>query len=430
MPPALPWGAFYLQKLDKMSHLKTALLTRRRRKYKFPMLIAFAILFVSILPTLLTIILSVTESPLSGNKLLSAPPILGRYFSAMGKWYEANIEPVQELRPLAKFPSSWEGRLIDVDLNYFRFEKWFADNLGLRDLMIRSKNELDYKIFRSSSRVYFGKDNDVYGRNLVDRELPATEAILDTAEKIEAIHRGVVQYSDRMKAQGITTIFVAPMQKVYFHPERLPFFAPRLPADTNFMSLYRILKSDKNINFVDVFGILQSLEKEFPIFYTQDFHWTPMAALAVSKDAVNRISKIEGSDSRWAYPVEIEYQPFVGSDARFSARLNTQDKVMEPQLVKKWKSVQAIKQLDASLTGFEFETNKLSDSKLLPPTCMYGNSFSDGMLAAGLADYFQVLYKIDRMRPLSDVPRLINGRCKYLIVQILASQTGHWLSFK
>ena len=394
------------------------------------MLIAFAILLVSIFPALLTIGLSAPETPLSPNKLLSTTPILGQYYRAMERWYETNIEPVQELRPLVKFPSHWEGRLIDVDLNYFRFEKWFADNLGLRDLMIRSKNELDYQIFRSSSRVYFGKDNDVYGRNLVDRELPATEAILDTAEKIEAIHRGIVRYSDRMKAQGITTIFVAPMQKVYFHPERLPFFAPRLPADTNFMSLYRTVKADKNINFIDVFGILQSLEKEFPVFYTQDFHWTPMAALAVAKDTVGRISKLEGFDNRWAYPIEIEYQPFVGSDARFSARLNTQDKVMEPQLVKTWKSVQTIKQLDASLTGFEFETIKLSDSKLLPPTCMYGNSFSDGMLAAGLADYFQVFYKIDRARPLSDVPGLIDGRCKYLIVQILASQTGHWLSFK
>jgi alginate O-acetyltransferase complex protein AlgJ len=400
--------------------------SRLHLDYKLHVVFAWAIFALSGVPFLLTI-----TAPTPGAEGVFAD-FLNRvpYFPSVKKWYVESVEPVQELRPLAAAPITWEGRWFDVDKNYAHFEKWFSDHLGLRDLMIRSKNELDYQIFRSSPRVYFGEDYDIYGRGIIDTELPATEAILDTPEKIEAIHHGMVRYSERMKANGVTTIFVTPMQKPTFYPGRLPFFAPRMPDATNFMSLYRTLKDDPALHFVDVFGILQSLRTEFPIFYTQDFHWTNMAALAVARDTVDRISKLEGSENIWTHPIQIEYLPFEGSDARFSARLNAKDKVMEPQLVKSWEGGRIAKPLDAKLTGLEFETDELSDTKLLPPTCMYGNSFSDGMIEAGILDYFQKFTKIDRMRPLSDVPGLINGHCKYLIVQILDIQTGHWLSLK
>jgi alginate O-acetyltransferase complex protein AlgJ len=403
-----------------------------RQRQQLPMLLVWAILALSLIPFLLAITAPTPEIQGKRSQLLSKIPLVGLLCVAIEKWYAINIEPVQEMRPLVTFPASWEGGWHDINKNYARFEKWFADHLGLRDLMIRSKNELDYRLFRSSTRVYFGKEDGVIFRSIVDRELPFTESILDTPEKIDTIYRGVVHYAERMKAQGVTTVFITPMQKLYFSRGLLPFFAPHFPESTNFMALYQRMRNDQRLHFVDVFEILKSNQAQFPIFYRQDFHWTDMAALAVAKETVNLISALENSATRWQHPIAFEYKPIVGPDARFAARLISRNDVLQvPLLIKTWQDVHTVKQLNAKQTGLEFETDTLLDNPdLLPQTCMYGNSFSDGLVRAGLADYFQSFTKLDRNRPLSDVPDLTKGRCKYLIVQILDLSTATWLSLK
>lgn len=338
-----------------------------------------------------------------------------------------DAEAVQELRPLAPFPSSWQGSAMDIDKNYARFEKWFADHVGFRNLMIRAKNEIDYRLFRSSSRVYFGRDEQLFGRKIADIELPATERILDTPEKIEAVYQGVIRFSERLKAQGVTPLFVSPVQKQYFTRDSLPFFAPRLPEASNFMKLYQRLNDSPDLHFVDVIGIIRAKQAEFPTYYRQDFHWTDLTALAVAAATTNRIAALEGSKNGWRHPLDIQVEPFVGSEARFSALLSA-GPLQEPMLKKTWKDRDTMVQLDPTVTGLEFETGVLDDDSLLPPACMFGNSFSDGMLRAGIIEHFRKFTKLDRAQPLQEVPRLVQGKCKYLIVQVLDIQTGHWLS--
>jgi alginate O-acetyltransferase complex protein AlgJ len=392
----------------------------------------WAIFAFSFLPFLIALTAATkTERGLCGVALEALPEV-GSQCVALEEWYAGEVEPVQELRPLAAFPVVWQGHWFNTDKNYANFEKWFADNLGLRDLMIRAKNELDYRLFASSSRAYFGKDSDIYGRVLIDGELPATERLLDTPEKVEAVHNGVVSFSNRMKSAGVTVLLVTPMQKENFFPGRLPFFAPRLPESTNFMKLYRRLNEDADLNFIDVYGILKAHQDEYPIFYQQDFHWTDMAALAVAKETTNRIAHLENVTDRWQYPNVFELKPFLGSDARFAALLVSHEAVLEPQLKKlwSWSGVHLVKPLDAKQTGFELESDIVNNPDLLPSTCMYGNSFSDGMVRAGLFDHFQRFTTLDRSRSINEIPTLIQGRCKYLIVQILDISTPTWLSLK
>jgi alginate O-acetyltransferase complex protein AlgJ len=243
-------------------------------------------------------------------------PLIGLPLRTADEWIQKTDQPVQELRPLASFPSQWKGSWFDVDKNYALFEKWFSDNLGLRNVMIRVKNELDYRLFHSSTRVYFGKGDQIYGRHLIDVELPSTEAALDTSEKIDAVYRGVVKLSDDLKAIGITTVFVTPMMKEYFIPGQLPFFAPRLPANSNFMRLYDRMKASPELHFVDVYQIIKSIQPKYQIFYKQDFHWTNTSALEVAKASTDMLADLTGSATRWQHPVVTKQTPFLGSDAQ------------------------------------------------------------------------------------------------------------------
>lgn len=150
-------------------------------------------------------------------------------------------------------------------------------------------------------------------------------------------------------------------------------------------------------------------------------------ALTAAADATDRIARLEGAGAGWHHRLQYRLEPFVGVEARFSARL-TAHAIAEPALQKSWRDAHAVTPMNAAATGFEFETDRIDDAALLPPACMYGNSFGDGMLRAGLPEHFQKFSKISRHLPLPAVPALIRGRCKYLIVQLLDIQAGSWKS--
>ncbi len=334
--------------------------------------------------------------------------------------------PVEELRPLASRPAAWQGAWYDTDKNYAGYEKWFADNQATRNLMIRTKNELDYRLFRSSSRVYYGKDHELYGRNLADNELTATENELATPERRDAVLGGLRQYARDLRAGGVTMLLIAPVSKQYFTRERLPFFAPRLPDDSNFMKLYADLRTAPELNFIDVDAIQRAHRDKFPLYFRQDFHWTDLTAMTVAAATVDRIAALEGMPLRWRHRMEAVHEPFVGVEARFAARLATKPVIIEPQLKKTWTERHRQTPFDAKATGLEFETDTLDDAALLPSTCMFGNSFSDGMLRAGMPEHFTRFTKFSRALRLPELPALAQGRCKYLVVQVLDLQAGLW----
>ncbi|NHZ96583.1 hypothetical protein F2P46_12650 [Massilia sp. CCM 8734] len=344
-------------------------------------------------------------------------------------WHSAKIPPVEELRPLAAYPATWEGGLFDTDKNYARFEKAFADQLGLRSLMIRVKNEIDYRLFRTSRRVYYGKNGELYGRSIAEVELPLTEKILGTQAAQDAAHEGVLGLAARLRAVGVTMVLMTPVQKQYFTRERLPFFAPRVPDDSHFMHFYQRLKSTPELHFVDVVGLMRANEDKFAPFFKQDFHWSEPMAMATAADAVRVIAELEGSPVRWRHRLELDVKPFVGVEMRFAGRLNMHKDVPEPQLKTSWPALHQRRQFDPAATGLEFDTATVERADLLPPTCMYGNSFSDGMLGAGLIEHFQKFTKISRAQELKEVAPLIAGRCKYLIVQVLDIQADRWAAF-
>jgi alginate O-acetyltransferase complex protein AlgJ len=314
-----------------------------------------------------------------------------------------------------------------VERYYSHFERWFSDHLGWRNLMIRAKNEIDYRLFNSSTRVYFGAQGELYGRNLIDNEMPATEQLLADPVRAQAVYDGVLAFSEQLRQQGVTMLLVAPIQKQYYTRERLPAFAPQVPDHSHFLALYQRLKAAPQLHFIDVKRHLDENRDKFPIFYRQDFHWTDLSAMVVAADVTDTIARLEGSALRWRHAMQPEYQPFIGSEARFAARLNAQEQVIEPQLKRTWTPRHHDTPADAG-SGWEFSTDLLDDPSLLPSTCMYGNSFSDGMLRAGLSEHFRQFHKLSRTLPLTQVPALLHGQCRYLIVQVLDIQTDRWAS--
>src|SRR4051812_30882841 len=69
----------------------------------------------------------------------------------------AIVAPIDERRQQAPFPPL--NLLLRATGEFATgFNKWFDDRFGLRDLFIRSKNQVDYSIFGISRKVVVGKD--------------------------------------------------------------------------------------------------------------------------------------------------------------------------------------------------------------------------------------------------------------------------------
>ena len=67
------------------------------------------------------------------------------------------VQPVDEHRTPARFPAP--SLLLDGGGAFAtQLNKWFDDRVGVRDLLIRTKNQIDYSLFHTSRRVYVGRD--------------------------------------------------------------------------------------------------------------------------------------------------------------------------------------------------------------------------------------------------------------------------------
>ncbi|WP_312319488.1 hypothetical protein [Stenotrophomonas sp.] len=330
-----------------------------------------------------------------------------------------DVDKVQEMRVLAPLPGEWQGGALDLDKNFVAFDKWFNDHLAYRSWMIRFKNQLDYSLFRTSSRVYFGAGQEIYGRILLDDQLPAVERVFAQPGVDQRIRDRLLAMSAQIKAEGATMILVTPMQRQHFSQKRLPFFAPHMQEPSHFLGLYESLRATPGLEFVDVLGTMKAIDPKYPLYFKQDFHWSDFSAREVSIEITKRIAALEGREFKWRYPLETMTKPEVGSDARFAALL-TERPVDELRVDNRpWPAVHQINYEDPAKTGLEYVTDELDDPALLPSTCLFGNSFSDGMVSVGLLNHFQKLTRLHRDGSIDLIPERVRGRCRYVIVQLL-----------
>ncbi len=332
-----------------------------------------------------------------------------------------DAEPVDERRTLAPPPGHWQGTVLNFDGNFHVAEKWFDDHLGLRNFMIRAKNEVDYRLFGTSGRVYFGHHGQIFSRSIIDLEVPASEHMLGTPGKLDAIHHGILKLTDRLQSEGITPIYIFPYMKQYFYQSDLPLIAPRLKFPTHFQELNQRLLADPRLHVIDTYTPMLPANVPYPTYLLEDFHWTDASAFTIAREVVGEISKLEGRPRNiWSHELVVTQQKRVGSEARFSARL-FKSPTYESAIKLTYQKRPEI-ELDPKTTGMEYETNMVHDATLLPPTCLFGNSFGDVMTLAGMPVYFQQFIQLDRLSLIVNVPPRINGRCKYLVVQILDIQ--------
>lgn len=279
---------------------------------------------------------------------------------------------------------------------FFEYEKHFNDVFGYRDFFIRLRNQIQYSLFGDSDQVIVGRNGWLADKSSIEVEQRAVDTLSD-AQWARLGDR--LAHLDRILHQrGIYLLLIPIPIKNTVYPENFPAAAARRPAVTGYAKFTRLL-ADRGVPFIDVYKILSQKRRSVPVYYRTDMHWNTVGAATVAAEAVDRLGREMHRDVRWRYPDSPTLQPFAGGIENNLLALLWPLTDIEPQAA-----------LHASTCG---ETVKLAaydefvnrcQGPTLPQTIMFGNSFTQQMLAAGFQNHFAKLYTF---YDLTEFPKLL-----------------------
>ncbi|QWD72735.1 hypothetical protein [Polynucleobacter sp. UB-Raua-W9] len=328
---------------------------------------------------------------------------------------------IQENRVLATAPIFAEFSGIDL---YARDGvKWFNDNYGLRNILIKTKNQLDYSIFNTSKRVHVGKNGWLFYKSVIDREQPAVESYLQ--ENSKAVLNGLNILAQELNKRHIQLVVtIGPMKNV-FYGDQTPNIVRPLDLNRQVVKLEDGLRGMKNIIFIDSVGILNDVSSRRQVFHKTDFHWNDPAAYEVAKSLVNQLSKFEKKNLLWSQNVSIDLLETSGGEAMFMP-LFFPPKEKSLMVRKTWQEPPSIYSENIKPFQWVYE-QRPTNANLLQPIVVLGDSFFDGMVRAGLPIYFQKVYRA-HWNSVS-IPQLVNELPKdtrYVFLEFIEVSVGSY----
>ncbi|MGV8937589.1 MAG: alginate O-acetyltransferase AlgX-related protein [Allorhizobium sp.] len=288
--------------------------------------------------------------------------------------------PVVENRALAPVP--------DFNENIFTVlrdsNKWFADHFGFRSFLIRVKSQVDYSVFATSDRVYFGGDGQLFYRSVLDDAKPSTDEFL--LKNSEVILANMQLFMRSLRSHGIQPIVAVNLLGDRIYPELVPEDAGQQVSPERIDRFIDRLSQMPEATFIDVTGMLRSLKPKRRVFHKTDFHWNDAAGFPVAQKIVEASARFEGKPSPWNHPLEIEIAHAGGGISNFLPIFYPPEEDM--LMVKHNWTDPAGTQTTATEGAFEALTVNPARPGLLRPLVITGDSYSDSFFRAGMYQYF------------------------------------------
>lgn len=143
------------------------------------------------------------------------------------------------------------------------FEDFVEDQFPFRDNWIILKNEVERLIGKKESNgVYFGKDGYYF-----EVKKSYSEELLN--KNIEYVN----QFSKKLEAMGVNTLFFPIYSSYTYYPEKLPKNAPVVDE----ILIAQKLKNQLSIPVLDAFDSLW-LHRDEELYFKSDHHWNQLGA--------------------------------------------------------------------------------------------------------------------------------------------------------
>lgn len=338
---------------------------------------------------------SLTPSSLALTKLLKgatvALVILCLSLPVLQMKYQfVKITPVTENRTKASKPADAWSLLTWHSTYAHDFEKYFNDNFGFRDLLIRIKNQLEYSLFRFSSQIHIGPNGWLFYKGTYQDTAVAVERLRPDMNKLFTRMR---RLRDNLAARGISLVVVPCPMKTTIYKEELPPLDIKLSEFSAFDEYVQFLKNEPGIITIDVEHILRDLKKRMQVYHRTDFHWNDPAGAYALLELLAAMEQRAGLPHSKRPPIKARIEPHTGGGEIDSLAVlwpPYEDMVMlaSPLFHSPGTFIDGGKPNTWSYTA-----PSPADSPLLPPTVMFGDSFADAFLRAGFVGRFSEIRK-------------------------------------
>jgi len=270
-----------------------------------------------------------------------------------------------------------------------KFETYFNDAFGFRDILIKLKNQIDYTFFRYSSEILIGKDNWLFYKSVSE----VAEVKLNKSDnKTFALTINHMLYvNSRLNQKGILFVVLPIPDKSTVYPENNTGTTIIAPSTSRFYTFMQMLKSHPEIKVVDALAILLSEKKNYTLFHKTDMHWNDVGASYVSQHIISQLAEYTKTPLNWFYPLSVHYyENFTGGQLSALALIFP---TLESKLTTQGKKEFASESLPTPKRfDYHFVSSLGSSRSLLPKTVIIGNSFTENFMDTGLVDHFSELY--------------------------------------
>lgn len=199
--------------------------------------------------------------------------------------------------PTPGWTAWWDGSLQSD------FDTWLNQCIGLRGLLVRTANQINYSLFRELARgrgtqVLPGRDGFLYEKNYVDTYRNPGQA---PEEDLRSVSAALRRLQNRLEADGIAFLLVIAPSKAEIYPEHLPGHADvagRFSRRSNYENMRGILSRD-GVNVLDAHELFLEWKREpgAPQLFTQGgTHWNHYGTARVVSVLIDRLRRLTGQD--------------------------------------------------------------------------------------------------------------------------------------
>jgi hypothetical protein len=280
--------------------------------------------------------------------------------------------------------------------------KWFDDRVGLRDLFIRTKNQIDYSVFRTSRKVLVGSKGWLFDRGGAGLALERLDAA-----GLKALENSFLSLARRLQDKGVQLLVVGYPDKSRIYPEMMPAAGRVTHPTGNYDKLRQFFAGQPSLMFIDVEEILlrEKRTTQESLFFKTDPHMTEVGQLPVVKEIIARIAQAEGRpEIGWDETLKLTHEWWsTGAQGRFLSLLLPVKEAYphyqgvytiggeEPDGHWYLPDRSILERADDGVgRPFDWEFHSLPElcNQRLPGMVLFGNSFSDFYWALGLHRYF------------------------------------------
>ncbi len=261
-----------------------------------------------------------------------------------------------------------------------KFEKYYKDHFGFRELMIFRYHQEMAKRFNMAGTPLVLKGQDkwlFYTRNGMDEDFRGELRL--TPQELVLWRTEQRQRYQWLQERGIHYLSFSPPNKQTVYPEFLPKEYLKIKDVTRAEQLHEFLAVDHPF-YVNVHDSVKKAKSTHSVYYQTDTHWNQYGAYVCFKEVMSRVQQ-HFPDEKFIvdFPVRKNYRRFLGGD--LARMLMIQKKVVEEiPVMKQWKKCGQKAVFDVPLTNISDKKHKMPLLRKCPKASLNAIVFSDSFI--------------------------------------------------